>query len=214
MDRTELRRILDEAPADARERIGHVGMRTGQLFGWITGPDQEFIATWLPKVSREWSGPMKIVEVGTFAGSTARGLIAFSGGGTITCIDNMVDVHAGARGHHASGRAFWEDTIKSNGVDFSSYATLIEGESRDVGLQWKDTIDLLFVDGDHHEEPAFTDLSLFGMHVVTGGYCLVDDYDMPDVVRACDRYFDGRWRTVHRPDGATAKIIAYQRVAP
>lgn len=216
MDRTELKTLRDGAPeGSGRTRIDYFGQKTGQLFGWITGPDQEFIANWLPDVAREWGKPMKIVEIGTFAGSTARGLIVMSGGGTITCIDNMVDVHAGARGHHASGRAFWEDTIKNNGADLTEFATLIEGESKDIGAQWIDPIHLLVVDGDHHEEPAYTDMRQFGAHVVTGGYCLVDDYDMPEVVSACARYFDdGRWRTVHRPVGETAKIIAYQRVAP
>lgn len=216
MNRYELRAILDEAPSDPRERLAYIGKKTGQLFGWVTEPDQEVLVNWLPGVARAFGDAahpaMRIVEIGTFAGSTARGLIVLTGGGSITCIDNFVDVHAGSRGDHPSGEAFWRHTLSKNGADLSEYATLIEGESRTIGATWHKPIDLLFIDGDHHEEPAYTDMAQFAPHVQAGGYCLVDDIDMPEVRNACERFFNpGSWDVVWRPAAATAKIIAYRR---
>jgi hypothetical protein len=212
IDRDELWKMLLDAPqSDDPSRLGWFG-RIGQLFGWIAGPDQQFLVNWLPDVARDYPiYPMRIVEVGTFAGSTARGLVTMTGGGSIVCIDNMVDVHQGARGNHPSGRAFWEATIGDNGANLRPFARLIEGNSADVGRGWTDPIDLLFIDGDHSEQAAYDDMQLFAKHVVSGGYCLVDDHDMTGVVAACDRYFKDDWELVGAPSEPTAKIIAYRR---
>jgi Methyltransferase domain len=172
------------------------------MFGWVVGAPQRFLVDWLPGVALEYPHqPMRVVEVGTFLGSTARGLIVLSGGGQITCIDNMMDVHYAEMGL-PSARAGWEAVLsgKSGGADLSSYAKLIEGDSFVVGAAWTDPIDLLLVDAAHDYRSAFTDMRNFARWVVPGGYCLVDDYNMTDVANACRDYFlDKEWETVRQP---------------
>ena len=210
MNRQEIRRLLSTPFTGARRR-DYYGSVFGQMFGWIAGADQEFLCDWLPGEAPDRHDPMRIVEVGTFLGSTARGLIVLSGGGQIACIDSMLDVHEGSRGPYPTARAAWEATL-ANSVDLSAYAALIEGESREVGARWSTPIDLAFIDADHAYEPALMDLRQFGRHVVVGGCCLVDDMDMPDVERACADYFDATWQVVRRPTGG-GKILAMRRVA-
>lgn len=190
----------------------------GQLFGWITDPDQALLLKTIPDIAlaREIH-PIRIVEVGTFAGSTARGLVTMTGGGRITCIDNFKDMNPDTLGGHETGRDYWEATIRKNGWDLSPFATLIEGTSVEVGHRWRDPIDMLFVDDDHDEEPAFASLSLYAHHVTSGGYVLVDDYHMPSVRRACERYFysGSSWTVTHQPTGneKDTTIAIYRRAA-
>lgn len=210
----EMRKILDTAPpAGTLQRSEYVREKFLGLFGWITWPDTLFLIDWLPEMSKIYpKHPLQIVEVGTFGGSTARALITLTGGSKITCIDSFVDVNPCIVGQYPDGKTFWTTMLKT-GVDLSSYATLIIDESAHVGSNWKDPIDLLFVDGDHAYEAAKTDITLFAPHVVVGGYCMVDDYQMPDVTRAVDEYFtNDKWKLVRLPDKNPASIIVFQRL--
>lgn len=227
MDREAIKEVLRSAPPPGDpQRIHYIGAHCGQLFGWMTGPNAHFLVDWLPDAALAYPRqPMRIVEVGTFAGSTARGLIALTGGGSAVCIDNFMDMNPQTLGKHASGRAFWEATMRER-VDLSAYATLVEGDSGEVGRAWKQPIDLLLVDGDHAYASAKRDIELFAQHVVTGGYCLVDDYHMPDVALACHESFKAVdtghggpfWRIVHRPTTESMRgsspnsILVMQRV--
>jgi len=183
------------------------------MFGWISEPDQLFLAEWLPVVAADYPfQPMCILEVGTFAGSTARGLVAMTGGGQIWCVDDWSEVDASNRGGHESGRAYWEATIRY-GTDLSAFATLIEGHSWDVGMDWKLPIDLLFLDASRHRDTCLTEMRLFGQHVVPGGHVLVDDWDVDAVAFACARYFREGWEVVREPDWRQAKLCCYRRSA-
>jgi hypothetical protein len=206
MNRQEIKEILTAAPDE--ERVAYFESKFGEIAGWMTTQDKRFLAYWLPKVAANYPvQPMRIAEIGTFRGSTARGLIALSGGGNITCVDNWRDVH------DANPRALWEATLKSNGPDLLEYATLIEGDNKEVGTKWSDPIDLLLIDSDHAYDGAISDMKNFANKVISGGYCLVDDYQMIDVERACHEFFGDSWRPVRKPTSeADGKLACWQRV--
>jgi hypothetical protein len=196
ISREEILDTLRTAPPPGHEkRAWHIGNKCGQLVGWLTTDDAKFLIDWLPEVGLSYGKPMQIVEVGTFAGSTARGLICLSGGGNITCIDNFLDMNAATLGGRPSGRAYWEETVGSH-PDLLPYATLLEGESSEIGKAWNKPIDLLFVDGDHSYEGATSDLTLFAKHIVAGGYLMVDDCHMPAVQKAVCDYLPGCWDSI------------------
>ncbi len=219
MNREELRQVLEAAPAGA-DRQAFCGNHFGQMFGWITAPDQAFLCDFLPTVGLPAPDPLRIVEIGTFGGSTARGLIALTGGGEVTCVDDFYDFrhHEGRPGRSPmlndapDGAAYFAATLKGP-PDLSSYATLIQAPStahpscrccppiaKPAAESWTQPIDLLFVDGDHSYLGALSDLGSFGRHVVPGGHCLVDDFHMPEVAKACALYFHrGAWDAVRVP---------------
>lgn len=212
MNRDELRAHRDVAPLDAEACLAHYA-NVGQLFGWITQTDARFLITWLPHVARDYPvQAMRIVEVGTFAGSTARGLAVLSGGGQVTCIDNFTDANEGTLNGHPNGRSYWEWTLSQH-PSLLEHCTLIEGDSAAIGAGWRDPIDLLLVDGDHSYAAALADLRLFGKHVVPGGYLLVDDVHMPEVARAV-RQFTSEfpvWGPVRAALDAEAKLLVLRR---
>src|SRR5260370_1393623 len=136
MDRDELRALRDSAPDDYDARLVHFSP-CGQLAGWMSQPDARWLVEWLPGAAKVYpTHPMRIVEVGTFAGSTARGLITLSGGGQAKCIDDFTDMNPGTLAGHPNGRSYWEMVLRSNGVDLLPFATLIEGKSTEIGAGW------------------------------------------------------------------------------
>lgn len=188
----EMRAVLRGAPDGYEARHEYIGERCGQLFGWLGGgDDQAFMLDWLPRASDSYGRPMRMLEVGTFLGSTARGLVTLSGGGTVTCIDNMVDVHWRTYndGKFGSAREAWEHTLRTMGADLSEFAALIEGDSMVIGPAWDQPLDLVFIDANHEEPFVSSDIRNFAKWVVPGGYCLVDDTTMAPVVAACRSYF-------------------------
>jgi hypothetical protein len=213
LSRDEIAAVVDSAPppGDA-ERLRHIGQSCGQMFGWVAEPDQAFLVDWLPEAARRYPRqPMRLVEVGTFAGSTARGLITLSRGGSIICIDNFMDMNSQVLNHHPDGQSYWKATIEGNGPDYTEFAELRVGDSGALGEVFQGEIDLGFIDGAHDRASALRDLRLYGAHIVPGGYCLVDDYDMPSVRSACAEYFGDVWRVVRTPSSGTAKILVMQR---
>lgn len=215
----KMRDVLRDAPPSGREE--YFSRNFGQIFGWITQPDREFLCGFLPTIGLASVQPLRIVEVGTFGGSTARGLITLTGGGHVTSIDDWYDFrhvagvekkNDGLLGGHESGPAFYWSTMKGP-PDLTSFATLIEGDSKTVGANWKQPIDLLFIDGDHSYDGALADCRLFSPYVVQGGYVLVDDYQMKPVARACKDYFDhDKWEWLRVPvEGVTGDILPLRR---
>lgn len=198
------------------DELAALTLKHGQLFGWIAAPDQDHLIQFLPKMAQEFSQPLRIVEVGVFAGSTTRGLTILTGG-FVTGIDNWRDVHpeSGCHGVNKQEELFWH-VLKDHGTDVSKQAKLIVGNSQEVGRHWNEPIDLLFIDGDHSYDGALADIQLFMPHVVKNGYCLIDDYDMADVRRAvADGISLLAWDVLRIPDitGTTGKILVLKRHA-
>lgn len=213
MTPTWIHDLLRTRPAPGPARQEHYA-HCGQLFGWITQPDARFLVDWLPDAAAEYGRPMQIVEVGTFAGSTARGLVVLSGGGEVVSIDNFFDMNEQTLNGHPDGRSFWEWTQRES-PDLTGCARLVIGESPVIGAAWPSPIDLLLIDGDHHYGPALADLCAFTPHVAPGGYLLVDDMQMHDVKRAVDDWrVPNEWETVRDPsdEPAPASMLCLRRL--
>lgn len=224
MNREGILAHLHARPAPGPARVDYFHRIYGQITGWIAEVDRQWMCDHLPEIALAYPREMRIVEVGTFGGGTARGLVAMTGG-RITCTDNWSDFHPdGADGGYCSHAGcatgpefFW--TILGKKVctadppympDLSGCVDeLITGDSRAVGSAWSTPIDLLLVDGDHSYEVALADIKNFGRHVVPGGVILVDDYDMPPVASACEEALRApEWETLRGPP---AKLVAYRR---
>ena len=163
-----------------RERMNYFSEKYGQLCGWMTEQDLLFLCSWLPEVALTYQTPPHILEVGSFLGSTARGLISLTGG-LLSAIDNWVDVRPHLKNNETPEDAWWK-TLRENGQDLSQYVkSLYGGESAEIGQSWTEPIDMLFIDGDHHYSPASADMGLFVPHLNVGGYLLVDDWNQPEV---------------------------------
>src|SRR3954451_21151664 len=54
--------------------------------------------------------------------------------------------------------------------------------SEDTGRDWSAGVDVVFIDGDHAEEPTRTDWALFSPHVVDGGHVLFHDATGPNAL--------------------------------
>lgn len=215
MTHEEILSILDKAPPPAGERMVYFHSVYTQIYGWVAGPDKLWLCEFLPKIAKESSNRMRILEIGVFNGGTSRGLIALTGG-IFVGIDNFMDFSGeGARslmGATDGPDAFWR-TLKYH-PDLSAHVDrLIVGNSQDIGQTWSDPIDLVLFDADHNTEPLKADLSLFCPHIAVGGYALVDDYDMGTVQQAVGEYFSQeKWETIRIPDvSTTAKIFAARR---
>lgn len=217
MNREEIQQLIAEAPpVGDPERTNYFMRVFGSITGWITEPDRKWLCDALPDIGRSFDHPPRIVEIGTFAGATARGFIALTGGGVITCVDDWYEFkhYEGRRetnykllGPHASGPDFFWWTLHQT-PDLSQYANVVEADSKVLAKTWDKPIDILFVDGDHSYEGAKSDIEGFGAHVVMGGYLLVDDVHMPPVRKALDEYFArGGWRWVRNDN-----LAALQRV--
>jgi len=232
MNREELRQVLATAP-QGEGRQAFLAERLGALFGWITAPDQAFLCEFLPQLGLAAPAPLRIVEVGTFGGSTARGFIALTGGAEITCVDDFYDFrhHEGKPrrnpmlNHFESGAQMWRATL-AGPPDLSAYARLLEAPSTEhpscrccapiakpASEGWTQPIDLLFIDGDHSYAAALADMRAWAPRVVPGGHCLVDDFHMPDVARAAGECFGPDWELLRVPDRNPASILVLRRRA-
>lgn len=210
---------LRQAPPPGQERLAYFQRLYGQLVGWISDPDRQWLVDFLPEYALARAREIQILEVGTFGGSTARGLVALTAG-RITCMDDWREFHpAGTQGQSSptakSGPEFFWDNLEGYGADLSNrVAALLTGNSQTFGPKWATPIDVLLIDGDHSYAGASTDIQNFSPHVVPGGLLLVDDYDIPDVRRACDKLLEpANWNVVRAPT-QPGKILALERRTP
>ena len=69
----------------------------------------------------------------------------------------------------------------------------------------------ILIDGDHSHAAALADMHAWAPHVVPGGYCMVDDFHMPDVERAVGEYFGSGLDLVRMPDKNPASVIVLRK---
>ena len=216
MTRDEIISNLGGRPEPGKERLRYFEQLYGQIVGWVSDPDKQWLVDFLPEYSLSLKTDPKILEVGTFGGSTARGLVALTGG-RITCIDDWRDFHPAGAPDESSKTAktgpefFWE-TLRGYGADLSGQVdAILTGNSQEIGPGWIEPLDVLFVDGDHSYDGASADIGLFSPHVLPGGLLLVDDYDMPEVRRACMDMPEQEWWSVFRVPTQPAKVYAAKK---
>lgn len=142
-----------------------------------------------------------IVEIGVFEGAS-----------TCWWSDNFlehpfsrlisIDPFTGSSEHLADDQ--YKETLKTleftarNNVAFSKQPGKVEvlkGYSWEVYAklreQFKNGIDILYIDGAHEPEEVVRDASLYAPHVKSGGAIIFDDYGHPDVQRAINSCLQG-----------------------
>jgi len=146
----------------------------------------------------------EIVEIGTCAG-TSLIVLAFAqklkGNGSVV---NTIDLkkHPSLDLHVA----------KANVKD---WANIINGDSFEISKKWDKPIELLWIDGDHRYQGAFSDISNWEKFVVKGGMIALHDYrDGTGVSRAVYETLLAKpwiWRVVS--DRKYGSIFVVERVA-
>jgi predicted O-methyltransferase YrrM len=154
-------------------------------------PPEEGLALYEAGLEAASIGPL--LEIGSYCGKSTvyLGAAARERGTVLFTIDH----HRGSEemqsdwDHHdpevvdpATGRMdslpFLRRTIEKAGLEDTVVA--IVGDSATVAKHWTTDFGLLFIDGAHSDEPAFTDYEGWGPKVVDGGLLLIHDvFDDP-----------------------------------
>ena len=119
-----------------------------------------------------------LVEIGTWKGASAciMGAARIGKKSKIYTIDNFrTDIFP-------EGRTNEEETFQylvNSGIE---NLTLITGTSKDVSNVWKDTINLLFIDGDHAYSGIKADVKNWLPRVEKNGLVIFHDYDSHEEV--------------------------------
>ena len=126
--------------------------------GWMGVTDCRVVF----KYARDVVG--NIVEIGSYAGRSTRVLALSSPQSKVYAIEPFV------LNKSEEVKREFRRSIKGLNVQH------IEGRSEVVGKQWKEKIDLLFVDGDHGYNQVKKDIRAFVPHLKSGCYALFHDY--------------------------------------
>lgn len=128
--------------------------------------------------------PKNIVEIGCFTGVStvwlAAGLEQVGSEGTVTSVDLFNDIMPSLpnhRGYLTNPLEYAQQSIET--AQLSHRVKFCQNNSREVGEKIDefvdDSIDFLFIDGDHTIEGCSKDFLLFYPHVAVGGYIILHD---------------------------------------
>jgi predicted O-methyltransferase YrrM len=152
------------------------------------------------------------VEIGVLEGVSAAVIRSvMRPGGTLWLIDPYRRRHG-----ISAARSVARRTVAKGGGSIQVY--WIRALSTDVGPSWSESLDFVFIDGDHSEVVCEEDWRNFSPHVVTGGQVAFHDSRVHNSghanhgsgpVRVCNRHFrdpltrDAAWRIVEEVDSLT-----------
>lgn len=119
----------------------------------------------------------RVVELGVYEGGSAVVLVRAMGAGSeLHLIDPFGEQPSALRtGWRATEHA--TKSVVRRAARGARSPTLIwhVGYSQDVGREWRQPIDLLFIDGDHSAEGCQRDWDLFHSSIVPGGFVAFHD---------------------------------------
>jgi len=125
------------------------------------------------------------LEVGSFKGKSAGFLAAgLTSGARLACVDTWrndamaYDQPADSWPQFVANTSQYQDRIEAH-----------RGTSPEVAGRWRQSLDLLFIDGDHSYEGCRTDCQSWLSFVRPGGWVLFHDAGSPDVIRAINDCF-------------------------
>jgi hypothetical protein len=150
-----------------------------------------------------WSPEALVVEIGSYAGTTAAFLaetLADAGiPNPVLSIDPFERVAGSGLNPRGRYRKYVK-TMRSRGLQDRCFALV--AYSHDAAVAVPDRIGLLIIDGNHEYESVARDLELFAPKVLPGGFIFLDDYTdtYPGVRRATDEYAvaHSNWEVLHR----------------
>lgn len=142
----------------------------------------------LHDLAREASRLGPCLEIGSYCGLSAAylGLGCREGGGVLYSIDH----HRGSE-EQQPGEAYFDPDLLNPATgkidtlplfrrtleELSLEGTVIPiiGRSAEVARGWRSPLALVFIDGGHTFEAAFTDYNAWASHLVPGGYLVIHD---------------------------------------
>ncbi len=165
----------------------------GSWSGNTMDPELDRLMSLVASLAAERDRPLKILEIGSWAGASACAMLAGLGpqGGHLWCVDtwkgapgDLCEANAKLYGSE-NVRAIFRENIEAYASDTVGIAAL-EMTSVEAAKQTDlpEKFDLIFIDGDHSAEGIATDLRLWTPRV--DGIACGHDYDsmFPDVVQA------------------------------
>ena len=94
-------------------------------------------------------------------------------------------------------------------LGLSSHVIIYKGYSRNVAKQWKEVIDLLFIDGGHTYKDVLTDYEAWSPFVRVGGVMAFHDANQADVGRVISSLPASVWESI--PTDQSERISAFIR---
>ena len=141
-----------------------------------------------------------IVEIGVYEGASAAAMCGVVGPGTVMHLidpfgEQPTALRAGWAATESASKAVVRRAARGRDIDVRWHV----GFSQEIGRTWSEPIDLVFIDGDHAEEPTLEDWELYSAHVRPGGHVLfhdardgsADGLGLPGPTAVVDRLFRG-----------------------
>ena len=147
--------------------------QTKDIPGWLGEPDSKVLYDYASKIENGL-----IVEIGSYSGKSTKILALASPSSRVITIDSFV------LGNPDIIKKQFHESVEGLNV------TLLEMDSKDVGADWSEPIDLLVVDGDHSYEAVKQDIDLFAPHVLAGKFSLFHDYTITEKGYGVDEAVD------------------------
>lgn len=159
-----------------------------------------------------------IVEIGVYEGASAAAMCRVMAPRSVL---HLIDpfgyqptaLKAGWAATEWASRAVVRRAARSRELDVRWHI----GFSQEIGAEWSEPVDLVFIDGDHAEDPTRADWDLFSPHVRPGGHVLFHDardgspdgLGLPGPTAVVDRLFRGPdaiggWKITHEVDRTVA----------
>lgn len=130
------------------------------------------LALGLPRESR-------LLEIGSYLGASAAVLAAAAQtrGGYVFCVDTW---HNDAMSE--GGRDTYGEFLQ-NTKPYSNWITPLRGQSTEIATTFAQTIDLLFIDGDHSYDGVIADLRCWLPKLRSGGWLVMHDWGWAEGVK-------------------------------
>jgi predicted O-methyltransferase YrrM len=190
--------------------------------GWETEAEERALINLAREYVPDQDGV--IVELGVEYGrSTAQFAYATKEklGTKIASVDLYPDDHHIAA-QYGGLLSSWQQNLAESGVtSYPAYIIPIRGVSWEIGANWKEPIDLLFIDAGHNYDEVKRDISAWVDHVKAGGLIIFHDYAKDEnahplhheVKRAVDEWFDNRTEKLVLID-APDSLMVFQKYEP
>jgi predicted O-methyltransferase YrrM len=183
--------------AKLRKKAGNIG-------GWITVQDQEWMADFLTGLEYPKEYTPIVAEIGVFQGGGTLLYLTALENCHVYCIDNWSD-EAAASKPLSLKENFWKFI-----GEFKDRVTLIEDDSKNVGKDWNVETDIVMIDGCHDKGYPTVDVDNFSRTLKVGGYLLIDDSGMKDVIVAINKVkASGNYELIK--DGTGLNLTAFKK---
>jgi predicted O-methyltransferase YrrM len=160
--------------------------KTDGVHGWTTEKELKFLAEKAENASN-------VVEIGSWKGRSTKVLLEASEG-FVHAIDHFKgtsEVGDGWSGFLAEEQDIYEEFMKNVG-DYANLRVHKMGSADAVELFSDNSLDLVFIDGDHTYDGIIADIDNYLPKVKSGGTICGHDYTtgFPDVIKAVHERFD------------------------